>query len=84
VFPYLVGMGVISYLGGFGKGGIIGGVGPFKSVLTGGHGHLGLYYDLLVLTLFSIAIYYLALSKRLKPAQVDQYVREVYPPPVGD
>ena len=84
VFPYLIGMGVLSYLGGFGKGGIIGGVGPFQHTLVGGHGHLGLYWDLLALTLFSLAIYYLAMSQRLTSAKVDEYVREVYPPPTGE
>jgi amino acid transporter len=84
VFPYLIGMGVISYLGGFGQGGIIGGVGPFKTVLVGGNGHLGLYWDLLVLTAFSLVIYYLAIANRLSPAKVDHYVREVYPPPVAE
>ena len=84
VVPYLVGMGIISYLGGFGQGGIIGGVGPFKSVLVGGNGHLGLYVDLAVLTIFSVAIYLLAMRTRLPAAKVDEYVREVYPPPVGE
>jgi amino acid transporter len=84
LFPYLIGMGVISYLGGFPTGGIgiIGGVGTFKTVLVGGHGHLGLYWDLGVLTIFSLIIYYVAMSRRLPSAQVDQNVRDVYPPPV--
>jgi amino acid transporter len=84
VFPYLIGMGVISYLGGFGEGGILGGVGTFKDVLVGGKGHIGLYWDLLVLTIFSLGIYYLAISRRLSEAEVDHYVREVYPPPVTE
>jgi amino acid transporter len=84
VFPYLIGMGIISYLGGFGEGGIIGGVGVFKTVLVGGHDHLKLYYDLLVLTIFSLVIYYLAMWKRLPAAKVDEYVRDVYPPPAGE
>ena len=42
IFPYLIGMGVISYFGTFGapdggRGGIIGGVGVFKTVLVGGN-----------------------------------------------
>jgi amino acid transporter len=84
VFPYLIGMGVISYLGGFGHSGIIGGVGVFKNVIVGGNGHLGLYWDLLALTIFSLVIYYLAIANRLSPEKVDQYVREVYPPPVAE
>jgi amino acid transporter len=84
VFPYLIGMGVISYLGGFGHGGIIGGVGPFKTVLVGGNDHLKLYWDLLVLAGFSLVIYFVAMQNRLSPAKVDHYVREVYPPPVAE
>ncbi|HEX8977052.1 MAG TPA: APC family permease [Solirubrobacteraceae bacterium] len=84
VFPYLIGMGVISFLGGFGHGGILGSVGTFKNVLVGGNGHIGLYWDLLVLAIFSLVIYYLAIARRLSPAQVDHYVREVYPPPVTE
>jgi amino acid transporter len=84
LFPYLIGMGVISYFGGFGSTGILGGVGTFKTVLVGGNGDLPLYYDLLTLAAFSLVIYYTAMAKRLPSAKVDQYVREVYPPPVGD
>jgi amino acid transporter len=82
LFPYLIGMGIISFLGGFGEGGILGSVGVFKTVLVGGKGHLGLYWDLLVLTAFSLVIYYTAISRRLPSSKVDHYVREVYPPPV--
>jgi amino acid transporter len=84
VFPYLIGMGVISYFGGFGKSGIIGGVGSLKTVWVGGNGHLGLYWDLLVLAVFSLGIYYLAMKRRLPAYKVDKYVAEVYPPPVGE
>jgi len=84
VFPYLIGMGIISFLGGFGQGGILGGVGTFKDVLVGGNGHIALYWDLLVLTVFSLVIYYLAIARRLSPEKVDHYVREVYPPPVAE
>jgi hypothetical protein len=86
LFPYLIGMGIISYFGGFPvpATGILGGVGVFKTVLVGGTGDIGLYWDLLVLTIFSLAIYYAAMAKRLSSEQVDQNVREVYPPPVVD
>jgi amino acid transporter len=84
VFPYLVGMGVISYLGGFGHGGIIGGIGIFKDVLVGGNGDLPLYWDLAVLAVFSLVIYYVAMARRLPTEKVDQYVREVYPPPITE
>lgn len=84
VLAYLIGMGIISYFGGFGQGGIIGGVGVFKNVLVGGNGHIGLYWDLLILAAFSLVIYYWAISTRLSEAEVDHYVREVYPPPVAE
>ena len=64
-FSLLVGLGVISYFGGFGQGGIIGGVSSFKNVLVGGNADLPLYWDVLVVTIFSLAIYYLAMASRL-------------------
>jgi hypothetical protein len=82
IFPYLVGLGIISYFGSFGQGGIIGGVGPFKTILVGGNGGLPLWWDMLVLAAFSLVIYFVAIANRLPEAQVDQYVRDVYPPPL--
>jgi amino acid transporter len=55
--PYLVGVSVISYLGNFGSGGILGGVGPFGDVLVGGGGIIPLWWDLGILAVFSLAIY---------------------------
>jgi amino acid transporter len=84
LFPYLIGMGVISYLGTFGPGGILGGVGTFKTVLVGGNGDIPLGWDFVVLTIFSLVIYFVAMSRRLPAAKVDHYVKEVYPPPVAE
>jgi amino acid transporter len=84
VFPYLIGMGILSYLGSFGQSGIIGGVGVFKTVLVGGNGHIGVYASIGWVAAFSIIIYYLAIYNRLPSAQVDRYVAEVYPPPIGE
>jgi amino acid transporter len=89
IFPYLIGMGVISYFGTFGAptggpGGIIGGVGVFKTVLVGGKNELGLYGGLLVSAAWSLLIYYVAMARCLPAAKVDEYVREVYPPPVAE
>jgi hypothetical protein len=84
IFPYLIGMGVISYFGTFGTGGIIGSVGVFKTVLVGGNNDLGLYGGLLASAAWSLIIYYTALARRLPPEKVDEYVAEVYPPPITE
>lgn len=84
---YLIGMGVISFLGSFPGApgvGILNGASlfgiDFNTVLVGGKGHIGLYWDLLVVAIFSLVIYYWAMSMRLPEDKVDQYVRDVYPP----
>jgi amino acid transporter len=83
IIPYFVGVLLISYFGTFGSGGIIGGVGIFKHVLEhGGNNDLGLVGGLAASAGWSLIIYFLAMSRRLTPAQVDHYVRDVYPPPV--
>jgi len=80
LFTYLIGMAVISYFGGFGAGGIIGAVGFFKNVLPhGGNNDLGLWGGLIVSAAFSLVIYYWAMAKSLPEAQVDEYVKDVYP-----
>jgi amino acid transporter len=87
VLSYLVGMGIISYLGDFGAGGIIGSVGIFKHVLDHGGNdtsELSLYAWIVVTIVFSVGIYYWALASRLSPEEVDHYVRDVYPPPAGE
>ena len=94
VLPYLIGMGIISYFGGFGGSGIIGGVHGFQHFLVGGGagshtltqraGHINVYWSILVVALFSLVIYYAALAKRLSPEKVDQNVRDVYPPPLAE
>ena len=86
IFPYFIGMGLISYFGTFpvGGGGIIGSVGIFKTWLVNGNNDLGLYGGLIVSAVWSLIIYYVAISRRLPEAQVDEYVREVYPPPVPE
>jgi len=55
--PYLVGVSVVSYLGNFGSGGMLGGVGPFHDVLVGGRGVIPLWWDLGILAVFSVAVY---------------------------
>ena len=77
LFPYYLGMGVISFFGSFGQGAIIGGVGPFSNVWVGGDGRLPLWWDLLVVTVFSLVIYYFAVSHPLPEEEIDQYVGSV-------
>jgi Na+/H+ antiporter NhaD/arsenite permease-like protein len=87
IIPYFVGMGIICYLGlgtGGESGGIIGSIGAFKNVLVGGKDELGVIGSLLVTIAFSLVIYYVAISRRLPEDKVDEYVAEVYPPPVAE
>jgi amino acid transporter len=77
---YLVGMGLIAYFGGFGAGGILGGAGVFKNVLShGGNNDLGLYGGLAASAAWSLVIYFWAITTRLPVAKVDEYVRDVFP-----
>jgi amino acid transporter len=78
--PYFLGMGMISYFGGFGTSGMLGGIGKFHNVWVGGNGDLPLWWDLLVVGIFSLGIYYLAVANRLTEPEVDNYVSSVYPP----
>ncbi len=85
IIPYLLGMLVISYFGDFGAGGIIGGIGFFRHVLDqGGNDDLGLWGGLLAVAVWSLIIYFIAINKRLPGHKVDEYVAEVYPPPVAE
>ncbi len=85
IIGWIIGMGVISYLSAFGPGGIIGGIGFFKNVLNqGGTDDIGLWGGIIASGLFSLIIYYWAISQRLPESKVDEYVAEVYPPPVAE
>ncbi|MGW0583228.1 APC family permease [Streptomyces sp. NPDC002920] len=57
---YLLGLGVISWQGGF-----------------GGQGHLGLWWDMLVITVFSLVIYYWALATASRPEEIERSIEEV-------
>lgn len=80
IIPYLVGMGVISFLGSFGHGPMFDGLYGFQHIWRGGNGHLGIGWDNLVLLIFSFAVYYFALYLKLPEDKVDEYVKDVYPP----
>jgi amino acid transporter len=58
---YLIGIGVISWQGGFG----------------GGQGHIGLWYDILIVAAFSLGIYYWAIYSRLSREDMLGYVGTV-------
>ena len=72
LFPYLAGVSVISYLGNFGPGGILGGVGPFHDVLVGGQGRIPLWIDMLILSAFSLMIYAGAITQATRTASVSE------------
>ncbi len=63
LFPYLVGLSVVSYLGNFGKGGILGGVGPFHDFLMGGRGVIPLWWDMACLTVLGLAVFVGAMAQ---------------------
>ncbi len=85
IIGWIIGMGVICYLSPFTPGGIIGGIGPFKHVLDqGGTGDISLWASIIASGLFSMIIYQWAVMTALPPHKVDEYVADVYPPPVVD
>ncbi|MDF3299599.1 APC family permease [Streptomyces tropicalis] len=57
---YLLGMGLISWQGGF-----------------GGQGHLGLWWDMLVVAAFSLGIYYWARATASRTEQIERSIDEV-------
>ena len=85
ITPYFLGLLVISYFGGFGSGGIIGGIGIFKHVLDhGGNNDLGLVGGLIASAAWSLIVFCLAIACRLPEADVDRYVADVIPPPASE
>jgi amino acid transporter len=77
ILTYFVGLGVISYFGTFSPGPIIAGVGPFSGVWIGGDGRLPLWWDIGVVAVFSLIIYFWAVSTRLSEEEIDQYIGTV-------
>ncbi|MEK2476980.1 APC family permease [Streptomyces noursei] len=57
---YLVGMGVISWQGGF-----------------GGQGHIPLWWDMAIVVVFSVGIYYWALASAVPAEAIEQNIEEV-------
>jgi amino acid transporter len=81
IFPYMIGMTIISYFGNFGTGGLFGVGGIFKNFWIGGNDDINIWISLLILAVFSLVIYYLAVYSRLPESQVDEYIKDVYPAP---
>jgi amino acid transporter len=81
IFPYMIGMTIISYFGNFGKGGLFGVGGIFKNFWIGGQSDVNIWVMHLVLVAFSLAIYYTAINLRLPEAKVDEYIKDVFPAP---
>jgi hypothetical protein len=59
------------------EGSIIGGVGPFATFWVGGDGRLHLYWDMLVIAIFSVGIYHWAIANRLTNSEMDEYIGNV-------
>jgi amino acid transporter len=62
LWPYLVGLTLISYFGQF----------------QGGRMNIPFYWDLAVVTVWSLVVYYTAIRLRLPESKVDEYARGVY------
>ena len=74
LWPYLIGIGVITYLSSFDK------ATPSSVPLIGLHGPrntLTFGWDVLVMAVFSVAIYVLAMRMRLPDEQVREYVGDL-------
>jgi amino acid transporter len=72
VWPYVIGLGVISYLGSFGPADRL----PII-LLKGAKGDLPYGVDVLVMAVFSLAIYLLAMYLRLPDQRVHEYVGDL-------
>jgi hypothetical protein len=55
--------------------------GIFKNFWIGGNDDINIWISLLILAVFSLVIYYLAVYSRLPESQVDEYIKDVYPAP---
>jgi amino acid transporter len=90
VLLYLVGMILLSYFGDFASpfavsyGSMLGGVGWFKTHLLGGTGAIEIWWSLVIVAAFALVVYIIAVYfSRLPEHKVDEYVRDVFPPPMA-
>lgn len=81
IFPYLAGMTLISYFGNYGlpapNNGIFG-LSRTSGDLVGALGRLPFWYDLLVLAVFSVGIFLLAVHTALSSEEVDGKIGDVF------
>jgi amino acid transporter len=70
LWPYLIGMAIISYFGQFNEPYAL----PFKTI---NNYHIPFYWDLGVIAVFSLIIFYWAVSLRLPTDRVNEYVKVV-------
>jgi amino acid transporter len=73
---YLLGIGIISWQGGFCS------TGPASTTTCGAANHIGLGWDILVIAIFSLVIYYWAQAVRLPEQETHQYVGSLKDAPV--
>lgn len=72
LWPYLVGMALISYLGQFNEGADSAGR-PYGLFKTLNNYHIPFYWDIGVIAVFSLVIYFWAVSLRMPAEKVKQY-----------
>jgi amino acid transporter len=72
VWPYVIGLGVISYLGSFGPSDSL----PFTNI-AGGNGNLAFGWDMLVMAIFSLVIYYLAMYLKMPSHRAIEYIGDL-------
>lgn len=76
--PYLTGMLVLSYLGGFGHGPVFSGIGPFEDVLVGANGSIPEWVDLVAVGALALATYFTAIRTRLADDIVAEHVADLF------
>ena len=58
--PYLGGLAVLSYLGNFGSGAVLSGVGPFDGLLVGGRGTIPSWWDIGAVAALTLSVFVVA------------------------
>ncbi|MFZ0218002.1 MAG: APC family permease [Candidatus Dormiibacterota bacterium] len=77
IWPWLIGLVIISFLGSFTASAPDPNAIPFTTIAGGTGKILPFGWDILVLAVFSVAIYYLALWMKLSKARAQAYIEEL-------